>query len=229
MIDETKMTLAVDWDFRDLTGWQWSEKLDGCRAYWDGTRFWTRHGNIIPSPQWFTQRLPAAQLDGEIWAGRGQFEVARLAVQFGRFTRSIRFAVFDMPDARGDWLQRMAAARLAIGENRFVFGVETGTVKHAAEPSAIAANIIADGGEGAIFRNPGVKEYQRKRTVNLARVKAANLRPRWYGMKPRRETIPAAPVIGLDVSQFPFDPEIEWNIAAILGECDYSELSKPIN
>jgi len=42
MIDETKMTLAVDWHGHTLIdGWLASEKLNGCRAYWDGSGFWT--------------------------------------------------------------------------------------------------------------------------------------------------------------------------------------------
>jgi len=33
------------------TGWWISEKLDGVRAYWDGTNFYSRHGNAFPAPE----------------------------------------------------------------------------------------------------------------------------------------------------------------------------------
>jgi len=79
-----------------------SEKLDGVRAYWDGTNFYSRQGNIFHAPPWFIQDLPkdseclqdhrsrllrseadehclsrvffAAALDGELWCGRGLFQ-----------------------------------------------------------------------------------------------------------------------------------------------------------
>ena len=51
-----------------------SEKLDGVRAYWDGSRLLFRSGQTIQAPDWFTRELPRTALDGELWIGRGQFE-----------------------------------------------------------------------------------------------------------------------------------------------------------
>ena len=52
------LLLANKWEDSDATGWWISEKLDGVRAYWDGTHFLSRLGNIFPAPAWFTQALP---------------------------------------------------------------------------------------------------------------------------------------------------------------------------
>ncbi|WP_334019104.1 DNA ligase [Alteromonas sp. S015] len=51
-----------------------SEKLDGIRARWNGTELFTRNGNKIFAPPWFTANWPKAPIDGELWIGRGEFE-----------------------------------------------------------------------------------------------------------------------------------------------------------
>jgi hypothetical protein len=33
-------------------GWWMSEKLDGVRAYWSGSNFYSRNGNRFPAPDW---------------------------------------------------------------------------------------------------------------------------------------------------------------------------------
>ncbi|MGA9780046.1 MAG: hypothetical protein WBS33_17435 [Verrucomicrobiia bacterium] len=95
-MNESQLTLGTDYtpDI-DPTGWPASEKMHGCRAYWDGSQFWTRGGNVIATPDWFTDGLPGVPLDGEIWAGRGRFEEARCAGQYGHWTRRCRFVAFE--------------------------------------------------------------------------------------------------------------------------------------
>jgi DNA ligase-1 len=58
----------------DLTGWWMSEKLDGVRAYWTGTQFLSRLGNVYHAPDWFLEGLPKVPLDGELWCGRKKFQ-----------------------------------------------------------------------------------------------------------------------------------------------------------
>ena len=111
MIDERSMQLAVDWTGESLAGWLWSEKLNGCRVTWDGRHFWTRNGNAVHAPAWFTRGLPAGiRLDGEIWAGRSgrwgseSFKAASNAVRLGgRWFEegNIKFTAFDAPQAKG--------------------------------------------------------------------------------------------------------------------------------
>src|SRR6476661_1314162 len=69
------LLLAHAWDnAADLSGWWMSEKLDGVRAYWDGTQFLSRQGNIYHAPDWFIEDLPTIPLDGELWIDRKKFQ-----------------------------------------------------------------------------------------------------------------------------------------------------------
>lgn len=58
----------------DPKGYLISEKYDGVRALWDGRVLRFRSGLTIAAPQAFVERLPAVQLDGELWLARGRFE-----------------------------------------------------------------------------------------------------------------------------------------------------------
>ncbi len=55
----------------DVSEYWTSEKLDGIRALWDGKHLYTRNGNRIYAPKWFTESLPEVHLEGELWAGQG--------------------------------------------------------------------------------------------------------------------------------------------------------------
>lgn len=89
--------------------WQ-SEKLDGIRAIWNGKQLVTRTGNPIYAPKWFTEPLPAHALEGELWAGRGNFPLVQQTVldhtPSDEAWRKIDFMLFDMPDAAGDYTKR---------------------------------------------------------------------------------------------------------------------------
>ena len=41
------------------------------------TGLWSRYGNPIIAPGWFLDQLPKCLLDGELWAGRGKFQLCR--------------------------------------------------------------------------------------------------------------------------------------------------------
>ena len=44
-----------------------SEKLDGVRAFWSGSNFYSRQGNSFHAPDFFKKGLPKIPLDGELW------------------------------------------------------------------------------------------------------------------------------------------------------------------
>lgn len=77
-----------------------SEKLDGVRAYWNGTQLLTRNGNAIAAPSWFVAGFPKQVLDGELWAGRGRFQFVTSTVldsiPDAAQWRQVRFMVFDL-------------------------------------------------------------------------------------------------------------------------------------
>jgi DNA ligase-1 len=64
------------------------------------TGLWSRYGNPIIAPDWFLNCLPACPLDGELWAGRGKFQLCR-SICGGddpdpRFDQ-IQYAVYSSP------------------------------------------------------------------------------------------------------------------------------------
>jgi hypothetical protein len=64
------------------------------------TGLWSRYGNPIMAPDWFLNSLPACFLDGELWAGRGNFQLCR-SICGGdtpdpRF-KQIQYAVYSAP------------------------------------------------------------------------------------------------------------------------------------
>lgn len=43
----------------------------------ESTGLWSRYGNPIIAPDWWLNQLPCIPLDGELWAGRGGFQICR--------------------------------------------------------------------------------------------------------------------------------------------------------
>jgi len=64
------------------------------------TGLWSRYGNPIIAPDWFLNLLPSMMLDGEIWAGRGNFQLCRSICSGdspGPDWDKAEFAVFGCP------------------------------------------------------------------------------------------------------------------------------------
>ena len=62
---------------------------------------WSRYGNPIMAPEEFLNKLPPFPLDGELWAGRGNFQICR-SICAGdkpdaRFNKQIEYAVYSSP------------------------------------------------------------------------------------------------------------------------------------
>ena len=96
-----------------IDGWLMSEKLDGVRGYWDGHQLLSKQGNRFYTPQAFIRDLPPFPLEGEIWGGRGQFENTVATVTRHKADDNwikLKFAIFDVPKASGNFLARMAQA-----------------------------------------------------------------------------------------------------------------------
>lgn len=95
------LLLAHSWDEeQDMSGWWMSEKLDGVRAYWDGTRLLSRLGNEFFAPAWWLKGFPKEPLDGELWSERGCFQKIVGTVKRhdgGDLWKEIKYLVFDAP------------------------------------------------------------------------------------------------------------------------------------
>ncbi|MEZ9232743.1 DNA ligase [Vibrio amylolyticus] len=94
----------------DISEYWKSEKLDGIRAIWTGEQLVTRNGHPIYAPQWFTEPLPSHPMEGELWAGRGNFHIVQQTVMdetpYDRAWKQITFMLFDMPESAGDYQKR---------------------------------------------------------------------------------------------------------------------------
>ena len=153
-----------------------SEKYDGVRGYWDGAALWTRGGERVVAPAWFTAPLPRVPLDGELWAGRGRFALAVSTVRSQAPNdlawHEMRFMVFDLPRQPGDFTTRLAALRklLPIVGAPWVVPVaqERATTHEALR--ALMDKTVKMGGEGLMLHR-GASLYRGERNADLLKVK----------------------------------------------------------
>jgi DNA ligase-1 len=171
------LLLAERWDrLTDLSGWWMSEKLDGVRAYWDGSQFLSRLGNLIHAPDWFAAGLPGEPLDGELWIGRKAFQRTTSIVRRqdkSEHWRQVRYVIFDAPAHPGDFEGRLAFFHDFVAQERPPFALAhphevcRGS-DHLAEE---LARVEALGGEGLMLRRPRSK-YEVGRSWTLLKVKS---------------------------------------------------------
>lgn len=160
----------------DLADYWVSEKYDGLRGYWDGERLLTRGGEPIQAPVWFTAGWPNLPLDGELWAGHGQFERAsstvRQRIPDDSAWRGIRFMVFDLPSHGGHFTERLSALNAVvaqIGQPWVVAVAQTRATTHAALQSQMR-KVVKAGGEGLMLHR-GASLYTASRNGDLLKVK----------------------------------------------------------
>lgn len=172
------LLLAHTWDPSvDPTGMWMSEKLDGVRAWWDGTTFWSRLGNEYLAPKWFTDTLPpGVVLDGELWIGRKQFQKTISVVRRQDRSddwRDVRFVVFDMPKMEAPYVDRMTAidALLSNGGDPYAKPIMHVLCRGAAHLKEELARVEALGAEGLMLRQAGSK-YEAGRSMTLLKVKS---------------------------------------------------------
>ena len=134
-----------------------SEKLDGVRAFWDGHRMFTRHGQPIAVPAWFASHLPMRALDGELWIARGSFEATSAAVRrqspVDEEWRALHYMVFELPGAEGTFEQRAERLRALVAEAGWdgLQAVPQTRVADAVALQTRLASVVAGGGEGLML------------------------------------------------------------------------------
>jgi DNA ligase-1 len=170
VISERDMMHGHDYNRQDVSGWLMSEKLNGCRAYWDGSIMWSRGGKVIAIPDAWRTALPEFELDGEIYAGVGNFELARKAVQYGKFTTECQFMAFDMPAKNVDYAERYEALTRILPLNGPVCYVPHRTISGISQAVTALQDIQAAGGEGVMLRDP-LNVYAAGRTAQILKLK----------------------------------------------------------
>ncbi|MEJ8823311.1 DNA ligase [Variovorax humicola] len=159
-----------------LEGYWVSEKYDGVRGYWDGKQFWTRNGEPIAAPAWFTAPMPSTPMDGELWAGRGKFNLAVSTVRSQSPSdapwREMHFMVFDLPMQPGDFDARLVALKklLPITAAPWLVPVAQQRATTHADLQALLDKTIKLGGEGLMLHK-GNSLYRGERTTDLLKFK----------------------------------------------------------
>jgi DNA ligase-1 len=160
----------------DLQQYWVSEKYDGVRGYWDGQALWTRQGTPIAAPPWYTAGWPATPMEGELWAGRGQFaqaqSITRKALPLDADWQTLRFMVFDAPASPGSFTQRMQAIA------QFVAAVKQAWVQAApqwieTDETRLLAQmerVVRNGGEGLMLHKASAM-YRSGRSDDVLKLK----------------------------------------------------------
>ncbi len=157
------------------TGWWMSEKYDGLRGYWDGRTLLSRKGQVIHAPSYFLAELPLdIALDGELWMARGKFEetvsTVRSDTPDDRW-KMVHFMVFDAPQAKGTFEERLQFLRATLPEtNRFVRVVAQERCQGVKQLLAERDRVVKMGGEGLMLRQPE-SQYAPGRSPTLLKVK----------------------------------------------------------
>lgn len=153
-----------------------SEKLDGIRALWTGQQLVTQHGNPINAPEWFTEGFPNTRLEGELWAGRGNFHLVQQTVLDKKpddaAWRRIDIMLFDMPDAAGDYQKRYYNILSLVEQlhKKHVKYIEHTPIKTEEELFEQLNNVSQKRGEGLMLRKVSSR-YQAGRSNDLLKLK----------------------------------------------------------
>lgn len=166
----------IEYKDQNVSGWLASEKLDGVRAYWDGENLLSRQGKKLNAPLSFTKNFPKFALDGELYAKELKFEEIQASVMDKlpdeKAWSRLKFHVFDVPEASGGLPRRLEvlAKFLKNEPNDNLIIIKQIKMRDNAQFLKFAENIIANGGEGAVVREPNAP-YERKRSKNALKFK----------------------------------------------------------
>lgn len=160
----------------DLSNYWVSEKYDGVRGYWTGHRMLTRGGSVVALPAWFTADLPDTPMDGELWAGYGQFSEASTLVRTAgpkdpRW-HDISYRVFDLPGRTEDFNARVPDIRRVVSQidDPWIVAIHQFHVADARALHAALERVLAKGGEGLVLHR-GSRDYTPGRHAGLLKVK----------------------------------------------------------
>ncbi|MDD2926284.1 DNA ligase [Rhodoferax sp.] len=152
------LMLARDWQTQQNPGeFLISEKLDGVRAFWDGSQLRFRSGLPLAAPPWFIAGLPKIPLDGELWLGRGRFDevsgIVRRQTPVEADWRAVRYMIFDLPGAAGPFAERARQILAVVAQAGLPWlkavAQQPGTDQAALR--VLLANTVRQGGEGLVL------------------------------------------------------------------------------
>jgi DNA polymerase/3'-5' exonuclease PolX len=176
-------------------GWRTSEKYDGYRARLMGGEeekvFLSRAQKLFNAPDWYKQAMPNENLDGELWVGRENFQmmgVVRKKVPVPEEWKHVKYVVYDLPDLKKPFSERLKALRNIVKENKErwdkfkmslpeEFQIECPlrmaqqtVIESEDHMNTIYKGIIEKGGEGIMIKDPD-SFYEDKRSNYMLKVK----------------------------------------------------------
>ncbi len=163
------------YDEQNISGWLMSEKLDGIRGYWDGEKLYSKNGNPINAPKWFTANFPPFPLDGELWSKRDDFEAIQATVLDANPSKNwenITYNIFEVPEVKGDFLMRLQKAKewFEIHPNPHINIIKQIVCKDEQHLQNYLNEIIALKGEGVVIKE-GIEPYHTGRSPYILKVK----------------------------------------------------------
>jgi len=163
-----KPMLARHYDYRNPRGYWMSQKVDGCRAVFDGENFISRSGKIFPAPAEMKEAMPkGVLLDGEIHGGIGTFQATVGRIRRGDW-HGLRYAIFDVINA-----ELFEARQATLKALQLPAWCEVLTHTRCASEDHLdryEAAILDKGGEGVMLRKPQ-SLCQHKRSSDLLKLK----------------------------------------------------------
>ncbi|MFT5295530.1 MAG: DNA ligase-1 [Colwellia sp.] len=157
-----------------------SEKLDGIRGFWNGKNLFTRRGNLIYAPEWFTQGWPNTYIDGELWSNRGEFEKISSCVRRHKpdnhkktsCWQKIHFMLFDLPKHLGTFSQRIKQMNslVEVTNSSYLLAIKQEKIDSITLLHQRLSNIVNRGGEGLMLHHQEA-HYKEGRSNALMKLK----------------------------------------------------------
>ena len=181
-------------DYNPPLNWLMSEKLDGYRARFnpETTSFVSRQNKPFNAPEWFINFMPKYNLDGELFAGRDNFQnmgVVRKKVPIDEEWFNIKYYVYDCIDETLEFYDRyeilvdiVQKANDSWNTYKSMLGPKFNDVtcpivlcKHIEVESIdqmkeFYKSVLDNGGEGIMFKDPW-SNYENKRSNYLLKYK----------------------------------------------------------
>ena len=158
-------------------GWLLSEKYDGYRARWIPEKrvFLSRNQKEFIAPEWFKDEMPDVDLDGELFAGRENFQVmgtVRKKVPVDEEWKKIKYVVYDLPEEEDTFENRIIKLEQIVKENKSSTVIYTKQIKVTSieQMEKIYKKVLENGGEGIMIKDP-VSLYEDKRSNYMLKYK----------------------------------------------------------
>ena len=158
-------------------GWLLSEKYDGYRARWipEKRMFLSRNQKEFIAPEWFKDEMPNVDLDGELFAGRENFQVmgtVRKKVPVDEEWRKIKYVVYDLPEEDDTFENRIIKLEQIVKDNKSITVIYTKQIKVTSleQMEKIYKKVLENGGEGIMIKDPS-SEYEDKRSNYMLKYK----------------------------------------------------------